>query len=194
VLRRWNRHEDAVSLWTDEDSALADLAEHIRGNWDNVLGREGIPNHPPTDDREAIGLYYGPAEERGDEDYALWAEDIGSRPARRDYRFPSQEACEQANLNAVLHPQTHPGDADLPCLEVCGILTFTYLDHHAGAVRVSVHLESAEPGLVRPDGTVPLRVEVGDTVIFDDSATDSLRARTGLGRKNSASTPSQPAA
>ncbi|MFD7409393.1 hypothetical protein ACFV7R_43760 [Streptomyces sp. NPDC059866] len=34
---------------------------------------------------------------------------------------------------------------------------------------MSVHLDSAADWLVRPDGTVPLRVKVEDTVVLDDS-------------------------
>ncbi|GAB3977369.1 hypothetical protein GCM10029978_066890 [Actinoallomurus acanthiterrae] len=84
-----------------------------------------------------------------------------------DYRFPDEDASEQANRDTTFHPQT---DDALPSVEVDGVLVFAYLDHEAGAVRVSVHLDSAEDRLVRPDGTVPLRVEVEDTVVLDDSA------------------------
>lgn len=38
-----------------------------------------------------------------------------------------------------------------------------------------MHLDSAEDRLVRPDGTVPLRVEVGDTVVLDDNAEGTPR-------------------
>ncbi|RSS80628.1 hypothetical protein EF919_40550, partial [Streptomyces sp. WAC02707] len=54
--------------------------------------------------------------------------------------------------------------------EVAGVLVFGYLDAKDGAVRVSVHTDSADPEyVVRPDGTVPLRVVVDGAVVFDDS-------------------------
>ncbi|MFE3166721.1 hypothetical protein [Streptomyces sp. NPDC059224] len=173
VLRRWDRHEDVVSLHADEDSALADLATYVRGVWDNLVGEEGIPDQPPTDDREAVRLYYGPERDgRPDEGYDLYAEDIArcgrTRIVPLDYRFPDEDASEQANRDATFHPQTDLND--LPCVEVDGVLVFAYLDHEASAVRISVHLDSAEDRLVRPDGSVPLRVEVEDDVVLDDSA------------------------
>jgi hypothetical protein len=173
VLRRWDRHEKEMTLHVDEDSALADLADYIRGVWDNLVGEEGVPDQPPTDDRQTVRLYYGPERNgRPDEGYNLYAEDIAKRGRTRivplDYRFPDEDASEQANRDVVFHPQTD--DNDLPCVEVDGVLVFAYLDHDAGAVRVSVHLDTAEDRLVRPDGTVPLRVEVEDAVVLDDSA------------------------
>ncbi|MFG3403770.1 hypothetical protein [Streptomyces sp. NPDC048142] len=173
VLRRWDRHENEMTLHVDKNSALAGLAGYVRGVWDNLLSKEGIPDQPPTDDRAAVRLYYGPERNsRPDEGYNLYAEDIARRGRTRivpfDYHFPNEGASEQANRDATFHPQTD--DNDLPCVEVDGVLVFAYLDHEAGAVRVSVHLDSAEDRLVRPDGTVPLRVEVEDDVVLDDSA------------------------
>ncbi|MGW0881304.1 hypothetical protein [Streptomyces sp. NPDC002671] len=178
VLRRWDRHQDEMTLHVDEDCALAGLAEYVRGAWDNLVGEEDVPDQPPTDDCEAVRLYYGPERNsRPDEGYNLYAQDIARRGRTRivplDYRFPDEEASEQANRGAIFHPQTD--DNDLPCVEVDGVLVFAYLDHEAGAVRVSVHLDSAEDRLVRPDGTVPLRVEVEDAVVLDDSAEGNPR-------------------
>lgn len=34
---------------------------------------------------------------------------------------------------------------------------------------MSIHVDNAPDHLVRPDGTVPLRVEVEDTIVLDDS-------------------------
>ncbi|MEU6653389.1 hypothetical protein ABZ904_29130 [Streptomyces sp. NPDC046900] len=70
----------------------------------------------------------------------------------------------------MFHPNIHGG---LPCLVVDGVLVFAYLDHRLGAVRVSVHLDSAPEHLVRPDGTVPLQVVVEDAVVLDDSGTEA---------------------
>ncbi|WP_331738811.1 hypothetical protein [Embleya sp. NBC_00896] len=82
------------------------------------------------------------------------------------HRFPSAEECEAFNCGARFHPQTDE-DGTLPCAETAGALTFTYLDHRTGTLRVSIHLDSVDPAIVRPDGTVPLRVDVGDTVLLD---------------------------
>ncbi|MEU6548620.1 hypothetical protein [Streptomyces sp. NPDC046859] len=155
VLRRWDRHEDVVTLHGDEHSALADLATYVRGVWNNLVGEEGVPEYPPTDDREAVRLDYGP--ERGnqpDEGYEVYAAEITRRGRTRivplDYHFPAREESEQANRDATFHPQTE--DNDLPCVEVDGVLVFTYLDHEARAVRVSVHLDSAEDRLAEFQG------------------------------------------
>ncbi|WP_331733220.1 hypothetical protein OG948_60425 (plasmid) [Embleya sp. NBC_00888] len=170
VLRRHSRHEDEVSLHVDEDCARAELAKYARGVWDNVVGDEGIPDRPPADDRDVVRLYYGPDRDgRPDEGYSLHPEKIIGRGRTRivalDHRFPDEDACEQANRDAIFHPQT---DADgLPCVEIDGVLVFAYLDHEAGAVRVSVHLDSAQDRLLRPDGSVPLRVEVEDDLVLD---------------------------
>ncbi|WP_037684702.1 hypothetical protein [Streptomyces aureocirculatus] len=180
VLRRRDRHEDVVTLHDDEDSALADLATYVRGVWDNLVGKEGVPEQPPTDDREAVRLYYGPERDsRPDEGYSLYAEDIARRGRTRivplDYRFLDEDASEQANRDATFHPQTD--DNDPPYVQVDGVLVFVYLDHEAGAVRVSVHLDSAADRLVRPDGTVPLRVDVEDAVVLDDKVTNVWKPR-----------------
>ncbi|WP_406469834.1 hypothetical protein [Streptomyces sp. NBC_01615] len=171
VLRRWDRHEDGIGLFTDEDSALAELARHVRGSWENLLGGDDVPDTPPTDDRTAVDLYYGPdRDNRPDEGYSLYADTISGRGRPRivplAFQFPDAADCERANRAAVFHAGIHGG---LPCPEVDGVLVFTYLDAQVGAVRVSVHLDSAPDHLVRPDDTVPLRVKVEDTIVLDDS-------------------------
>ncbi|MFE7114999.1 hypothetical protein ACFU99_06180 [Streptomyces sp. NPDC057654] len=173
VLRRWDRDHDDVTLHDDKNSALDELAEYIRGVWHKLAGAKGVPDQPPTDNCETVRLYYGPDGDcRQDEGYVIYTEEITRRGRTRivplDYRFPNADTCEKANRNATFHPQTD--NNDLPCVEVEGVLVFAYLDQEADAVRVSVHLDSAEDQLVRPDGTVPLRVEVGDAVVLDDSA------------------------
>lgn len=167
VLRRWDRHSDEVTLWSDEASALAELAQHVRSSWDNVAGTDGVPYHPPVDDQTAIDLYYGPKEHRGEADYALYAEDI-ARYAHtpRSLSLADDEACAQANSAAVFHPMTGPDDEGLPCIELAGILVFAYLDTDMRAVRVSVHLDTVDEELARADGTIPLQVEVEDATVF----------------------------
>ncbi|WP_143658325.1 hypothetical protein [Embleya scabrispora] len=173
VLRRRGRHEDVVTLHVDEDCAVAGLAEYVRGVWDDVVGDDGVPDRPPADDRDAVRLYYGPdRDSRPDEGYDLHEEEITGRGRTRivplDHRFPDAAACERANRDAVFHPRN---DEDgLPCVEIDGVLVFAYLDHEAGVVRVSVHLDSAQDRLLRADGRVPLRVEVEDDVVLDTGA------------------------
>jgi hypothetical protein len=90
----------------------------------------------------------------------------GTPPAVPTLQFPDAADCERANRAAVFHAGIHGG---IPCLEVDGVLVFAYLDAQVGAVRVSVHLDSAPDHLVRPADTVPLRVKVEDTIVLDDS-------------------------
>ncbi|MFC8372773.1 hypothetical protein ACFUIT_33250 [Streptomyces sp. NPDC057239] len=59
-----------------------------------------------------------------------------------------------------------PDDEGLPCIELAGILVFAYLDTGLGAVRVSVHLDTADERLARADGTIPLQVEIEDATVF----------------------------
>lgn len=79
VLRRWDRHHDEVTLWADEESAVSALADYVRRSWSNLHGQAGVTAEPPTDDREAVRMYYGPEGERGDEDYRLYLDSIGRR-------------------------------------------------------------------------------------------------------------------
>ncbi|MFE9454985.1 hypothetical protein [Streptomyces sp. NPDC006739] len=169
VLRQWDRHGDDVTLFADEASAMASLAQHVRSSWDNVAGDEGVPYRPPTDDRTAVGLYYGPDKHRGDEGYTLYADGI-SRQVRAplSLSLSDAEACAAANSSAVFHPQESPDDEGLPCIELAGILVFVYLDADHGGVRVSVHLDTADEQLVRADGTVPMQVEIETATVFDN--------------------------
>ncbi|MFJ4790990.1 hypothetical protein [Streptomyces sp. NPDC088794] len=169
VLRQQDRHSDEVTLWSDEGSALAALARHVRSSWDNVAGDEGIPYLPPADDRTAVDLYYGPKEDRGDEEYTLCASDIlRCVRASGSLSLSDAEDCAEANSSAVFHPMEGPDDEGLPCTEIAGILVFVYLDADREAVRVSVHLDTTDEQLVRADGTVPMVVEIGDATVFDN--------------------------
>lgn len=108
---------------------------------------------------------------RPGEGYDLYADTINRRGRTRivplDYRFPGADECDRANDAAVFHPRAD-GEG-LPCIEIDGLLVFAYLDATLGAVRVSAHLGTAAARLVRPDGTVPLQVQVQDTIVLDDS-------------------------
>ncbi|MFF4531509.1 hypothetical protein ACFY1P_19845 [Streptomyces sp. NPDC001407] len=171
-LRIWNRHEDTTYIYSTRTGALSELAAYVRECWDNLSGRDGVPERPPADDSETVELYYGPSgTAMPDEGYDLVAEDV-IRPQRGrivPVHFAFPEGAEAAALNraAVFHPADNDGPQ---CMEVVGVLTFAYLDPEDGVLRISVHLDGADPEhIVRPDGTVPLRVQVEDTVVLDDS-------------------------
>ncbi|MGW2651832.1 hypothetical protein ACWC2T_44985 [Streptomyces sp. NPDC001393] len=183
VLRRQDRHEDEVTLWADEASALACLAQHVRSSWDNVLGNDGIPKCPPLNDREAVDLYYGPQAQRAEEHYSLYADDIGrlvrTLPAANGVRFPGEEVCAEVNSAAVFHPMAGPDDEGLPCIEIAGVLVFAYLDADVQAVRVSVHLDTADQLLIKPGHMVPLHVEVEESTVFSGGAVLAGAAAAG---------------
>ncbi|KUJ33571.1 hypothetical protein ADL25_44655 [Streptomyces sp. NRRL F-5122] len=185
VLRREDRHEDDVTIWSDEDSALAALAEHVRSSWDNVQGNDGIPDLPPLEDRLAVDLYYGPRSERSDEDYWLYGTDVGrcvrTAPASHDFRFPDEKVSAQINSAALFHAPAGPDGEGLPCIEIAGVLVFAYLDAGMQAVRVSVHLDTADELVIQPGQTVPLHVQVEDSTVFSAGAV--LTRPTGGGRR-----------
>lgn len=172
MLRIWTRHEDTTAPYATEGAALAELATHVRGSWDNVGGQGDVPDEPPADDAEAIDLYYGPdGDAVPEQGFALYCEEIGqaqrSRLAPLNFAFPDAAVAEGLNRAAVFYAADDQGPS---CIEVAGVLVFGYLDATDGVVRVSVHLDSADSEhVVRPEGTVPLRVVVEDTVVFDDS-------------------------
>lgn len=130
VLRRWDRREDGIDLFTDEDCALAELARHVRRSWDNLLGDDDVSDAPPTNDRTAVDLYYGPdRDNRPDEGYSLYADTISGRGRPRivplAFQFPDAADCVRADRAAVFHAGIHGGP---PCLEVDGVLVFAYLE------------------------------------------------------------------
>ncbi|MEV7892215.1 hypothetical protein ACWD3I_48730 [Streptomyces sp. NPDC002817] len=169
VLRQWDRHRDDVTLWCDEASALASLAQEVRSSWDDVGGTDGFPYRPPADDQRAVDLYYGPDNSRGDAGYTLYPADVSRHvPAPLSLNLADAEACAAANSSALFHPMDGPEDEGLPCIEIAGVLVFAYLDADREAVRVSVHLDTTDEQLVRPDGTVPMVVELADTTVFDN--------------------------
>lgn len=172
MLRIWTRHEDTTAPYATEGAALAELATHVRESWDNVGGQGDVPDEPPADDAEAIDLYYGPdGDAVPEQGFELYCEEIGraqrSRLAPLNFVFPDAGTAEDLNRAAVFYAADDQGPS---CIELVGVLVFGYLDAEDGVVQVSVHLDSADPDhVVRPDGTVPLRVVVEDTVVFDDS-------------------------
>ncbi|MFI6290076.1 hypothetical protein ACIBEJ_00740 [Nonomuraea sp. NPDC050790] len=85
--------------------------------------------------------------------------------------WPDLIACDLANRDARFLPMA---EDTLPCLEVAGVQVYLYLDAELRVVQVSVNVDEPRPGLLRADATVPLRVDVGHTTVFDDS--DRARA------------------
>ncbi|WDN56199.1 hypothetical protein LL058_30575 (plasmid) [Streptomyces clavuligerus] len=172
MLRIWTRHEDTTAIYATEGAALAELAAHVRGSWATVGGQGDVPDEPPADDAEAVDLYYGPdGDAVPEQGFELHCMEVGraqrSRLAPRDFAFPDAVTAEGLNRAAVFHAADDDGPSSI---EVAGVLICGYVDAKDGVVQVSVDLDSANSEhVVRPDGTVPLRVVVEDTVVFDDS-------------------------
>ncbi|MFD5445957.1 hypothetical protein [Streptomyces tendae] len=178
VLRQWDGHSDDVTLWSDEASALASLAQHVRGSWDDVASEDGVPFRPPADDRRAVDLFYGSREDI--EGYTLYDADISRCVlAPRNPSLSDADECAEANSTAVFHAMRGPDDEGLPCMEIAGILVFAYLDADRRAVRVSFHLDTTDEQLVRADSTVPLLVEIGDATVFDNLTPPAPAQPTG---------------
>ncbi|MFE4309147.1 hypothetical protein ACFRR6_24220 [Streptomyces sp. NPDC056891] len=77
VLRRWDRHDDVVTLHTTQDAALTDLAEYVDLSWSNIAHQDDVPDQPPSDPREAVQFYYGEDRaSRPDEGYNLHLETV----------------------------------------------------------------------------------------------------------------------
>lgn len=75
----------------------------------------------------------------------------------------SAAAADAANRAAAFHPMTL--GTGLPMTEVAGAAVFAYFDAD-GTLRVSVHLEDVADGVADHRGNVPMRVTIGDTVVF----------------------------
>ncbi|MFJ5635220.1 hypothetical protein ACIQF5_21615 [Streptomyces goshikiensis] len=72
VLRRWDWHDDDITVYSTQDRALADLAEYVKRSWSTLVQQEDVPALPPSDPREAIRHYYGPdGHSRAEEGYFL---------------------------------------------------------------------------------------------------------------------------
>lgn len=88
VLRRWSRHDDVVTLHTDENAAFAALAEHVRSSWANLASGADVPPEPPGNARQAVEMYYGPDRDgQPDEGFSIYPDQIGAAdqpcPGRR---------------------------------------------------------------------------------------------------------------
>jgi hypothetical protein len=175
VLHRWSRHDEQITVHPDKESAIIELASYVNQSWDN-LDDADVRHHPPTDAREMVERYYGSTrEDRLEESYSLDEIEIVAHhdharaSASREYQVPGPLSCTVANTRLTFHPMTTAEGR--PYVDIDGVLVFVYLDPNVGAVRVSIDLDEAASRLVRPDETVPVRVAIGDTVVFDDSET-----------------------
>lgn len=68
-----------------------------------------------------------------------------------------------ANLATQFTPATF--NVPHPSIQVAGVWVFVYIDQH-GTMRISAHLDEAEPWLLRRNRTVPMQVTIQDTVVF----------------------------
>lgn len=173
ALARWDRNPNPETPRPAGDAAERDLTDNTSPPWHDSAG--GPTAQPPTDDREATRRDSNPDQRSGDvrtlppAAIATSALRRRTRPVTPDYQFPGQDDCDRANRAAIFYPMH--GEDTLPCIEDAGIQVYAYLDHTKGAVRViSVHLDSVDERLVRPDNTVPLQVVCQDRVLFDDSS------------------------
>lgn len=71
------------------------------------------------------------------------------------------------NRTAVFHPEA--GDDTRPCIEVAGVLVFAYVDR-GGIVRVSIHLDTAEPAVLDSGGLVPIQITLEDATVYDSES------------------------
>lgn len=76
VLRRWDRHDDVVSLWSSEAKAREYLARYVGDLWDNVAGEEGVPDVPPSDNQQTVDLYYGPQDGWDEQGYGIYPAEV----------------------------------------------------------------------------------------------------------------------
>ncbi|MEV6676255.1 hypothetical protein AB0N09_05210 [Streptomyces erythrochromogenes] len=115
VLRRWDRHDDVVTLYTTEDSALAGLAGYVDQYWSNIAHRDDVPEQPPSDPREAVQLYYGQdRDSRPDEGYTLY-QDTVTGPNTHLAADVAHTLFEDVRRAAWRVASDHPDDYDLMC-------------------------------------------------------------------------------
>ncbi|MGA5598332.1 hypothetical protein ACPCSE_29280 [Streptomyces cellulosae] len=69
----------------------------------------------------------------------------------------------RVNLTAAFMPQDPQDETTRPCVEIDGAQVYTY--RKDGVLRVSVDLDTAKT--VRDDGTVPMRISVGGSTVFE---------------------------
>lgn len=84
------------------------------------------------------------------------------------------------NENATFLPKTNTDE--LPCLKVAGVRVFGYVDPADGALCVSVDLDDVDEAITASDDTVPTRIAVEGTTVYDSERPDhgrSVPARDG---------------
>jgi hypothetical protein len=72
---------------------------------------------------------------------------------------------DHANRDAEFIPADPDDPTTLPSVQVGGAQVFVYIDPDDG-LRISVHLDQTAPDLVTQNGTVPMRIVVGDDDVF----------------------------
>ncbi|WP_324787148.1 hypothetical protein [Streptomyces sp. H51] len=75
--------------------------------------------------------------------------------------------CRALNEGAGFLPARQDDPDTLPALRIAGVLVFAYVHPQRGLV-VSVDLDETDAELTRDDSTVPMSINVGDTVVFAD--------------------------
>lgn len=154
----WNSEIEAYTRQTNHDPAAVDItAGMLRQLGHYVFSAHNPPPKTGTD-RSCTN-----------QDHTPHPANISPHPPAPLSADPwNAEACAEANSSAIFHPQEHPGDDGLPCIELADILIFAYLDTDLRTVRISIHLDTTHEQLVRADGTVPIQVEIEDTTVFDN--------------------------
>ncbi|MGW6274689.1 hypothetical protein [Streptomyces sp. NPDC055060] len=154
----WNNEIEAYTRQTNHDPAAVDITAGVLRN----LGHYVFCAHHPLPTT-------GTDKNCAEQDHTPHPADLPPHPRAPLNLDPwDAEACAEANSSAVFHPQEHPDDDGLPCIELAGILVFAYLDADLRAVRISVHLDTTHEKLARTDGSVPIQVEIEDTTVFDN--------------------------
>jgi len=96
---------------------------------------------------------------------AAW---LGSLP---DIEIEHDQAEPQSPPTAAVTFHPGAGSEAPPCLEISGVLVFTYIDPDSGVLVVSLDLDAATPDILSSAGTVPVQITVQGTTVFDSSAT-----------------------
>ncbi|MFE0778923.1 hypothetical protein [Streptomyces sp. NPDC058861] len=113
VLRRWDRHDDVVTLHTTEDAAFADLAEYVDLSWSNIAHQDDVPDQPPSDPRKAVQFYYGEdRDSRSDEGYNLHLVEVNG-PGTHEAADAAYALFEEVRRAAWAKASDNPDDYDL---------------------------------------------------------------------------------
>lgn len=84
---------------------------------------------------------------------------------QRPHETTTPATIDALNRAATFWPARPEEPGTLPALEVAGVMVFAYLTE-AGELLVSVDLDTASPVLTSPRQTVPLRITVQGTTVY----------------------------